>query len=300
MITPLITQPSYRERGSGKKIEAISHTKVLASSDDLRWKGLQLQIARSQGWNVEDLMIDGHMVCMNLAEEDLLFTIRNDKGWRACRLPPKAFWVNPEGTPFSIHHNQDAYYASIFVDGMFMDELMGKHYELKSVDALTDTILSGLGLALVGIVNNTKRLPLELTQQIIHSFVHTLGCCHGHPATAPIKGGIAPTQLNSLLAWLESNLHTNMTVSEMADQAGLSLAHFSREFKRSTGHTPWEYVAQLRLERARKLLDMGETVSGAAMSSGFSDQSHLTRKFKLKYGLTPSAYLKRRRGWFST
>ena len=82
----------------------------------------------------------------------------------------------------------------------------------------------------------------------------------------------------------------------MAERVGLSAAHFSREFKRSTGNTPWEHVVQLRLEGARQLLESGESASEAALRFGFSDQSHLSRLFKLKYGVTPSSF-KSHRGW---
>jgi AraC-like DNA-binding protein len=57
---------------------------------------------------------------------------------------------------------------------------------------------------------------------------------------------------------------------------------------------PHAYLVQLRLEHAGMMLDKRESIADAALSSGFSDQSHLTRKFKLRFGVTPGVDEKQR------
>ena len=78
----------------------------------------------------------------------------------------------------------------------------------------------------------------------------------------------------------------------MASQVGLSAAHFSREFKRSTGLTPWDYVVRIRLDRAREALMNGLCSATVASQFGFADQSHMARLFKVRFGVSPSAYVK--------
>ncbi len=84
----------------------------------------------------------------------------------------------------------------------------------------------------------------------------------------------------------------SLTVGELAAVIGLSPAHFAREFKRATRETPHTFVLRRRLERARQLLIEGCPISEAAQRCGFSDQPHLTRAFKERYGLSPGVFVR--------
>jgi AraC family transcriptional regulator len=68
--------------------------------------------------------------------------------------------------------------------------------------------------------------------------------------------------------------------------------HFTRQFKKSTGQTPYEYVVEARVRKAKELVTTGKlTISEAAFHVGFADQSHLTRHFKRVFGLPPQRLL---------
>ena len=81
---------------------------------------------------------------------------------------------------------------------------------------------------------------------------------------------------------------------EMAQAAGLSRFHFLRRFKRATGSTPWRYLVELRLARAKNLLiDPACSVAAAATATGFSDPAYFSRLFRKRTGITPRAYRSR-------
>ena len=126
------TYPIYRERNSGREVDAIRHTQILKSSSAVQWNGLHLEVARSVGWHVDDLMVDGHLLAINLSDRDLYYRFRSEGDWLSVSLPPLGFWIHPEGRPFSIDHDQESYYASIFVDGRILDEVSGRHFELNA------------------------------------------------------------------------------------------------------------------------------------------------------------------------
>jgi AraC-like DNA-binding protein len=73
----------------------------------------------------------------------------------------------------------------------------------------------------------------------------------------------------------------------------MSIAHFSRLFRQATERSPYQYLIQLRCEKACELLASGQyTVTEAAHAVGFFDHSHFIRHFKRQYHVTPSEWLK--------
>lgn len=80
------------------------------------------------------------------------------------------------------------------------------------------------------------------------------------------------------------------TLATLADAAGLSRFQLLRGFKRITGLTPHAYLMQRRLHLARRLIAGGMPCAETAATSGFCDQSHLTRHFMRCFGLAPGAY----------
>ncbi|HKH22719.1 MAG TPA: helix-turn-helix transcriptional regulator [Solirubrobacterales bacterium] len=80
-------------------------------------------------------------------------------------------------------------------------------------------------------------------------------------------------------------------VADMARAAGLSKAHFSREFRRTFGESPHQYLLSRRLERAASLLRMTDwTVGEICVSVGLSSLGSFTTTFKRTYGQTPTEY----------
>lgn len=79
--------------------------------------------------------------------------------------------------------------------------------------------------------------------------------------------------------------------AEMAAAAGLSRAHFSREFKRTFGESPYVYLLTRRLERAAALLrNTDYTVAEVCLEVGLTSVGSFTTSFKRIYGQTPTAY----------
>lgn len=80
-------------------------------------------------------------------------------------------------------------------------------------------------------------------------------------------------------------------VEEMAAAAGLSRAHFSREFKRAFGESPRSYLLTRRLERAAALLrNTDRSVADICLSVGLQGIGSFTSSFKRHFGQTPTAY----------
>ena len=80
-------------------------------------------------------------------------------------------------------------------------------------------------------------------------------------------------------------------VDDMAAAAGLSRAHFSREFRREFGESPHVYLLTRRLERAAALLrNTDRSVAEICFDVGLTSVGSFTTSFKRTYGVTPTAY----------
>jgi AraC family transcriptional regulator len=105
------------------------------------------------------------------------------------------------------------------------------------------------------------------------------------------RAGPVDRRLRRAVEFMHDNFDREIAVEEIAAAAYLSEYHFARFFKQISGVTPHVYLANLRLERARKLL--AETVlpiSEIASMVGYQSQSHFTKMFKSVTGVTPRAY----------
>lgn len=103
--------------------------------------------------------------------------------------------------------------------------------------------------------------------------------------------GTRQRRLRAVLDYVETHLERNLTLSELAEEAGLSPWHFARAFKAAVGRAPHAYLNERRVSRARLLLaDERLPLADIALACGYCSQPHFTRAFKEATGLTPGAY----------
>ncbi len=90
--------------------------------------------------------------------------------------------------------------------------------------------------------------------------------------------------------YLDAHFAENVDLPTLAGVAGVSRFHLIRAFRKDTGLTPHAWLADRRVRAARDLLASGRTPDEAAADCGFADQSHLTRAFKARVGVTPGRF----------
>ena len=112
-----------------------------------------------------------------------------------------------------------------------------------------------------------------------------------HSRPNPVRGGLTPRQLRRVKEFIDAQISNGITISALADVAGLSRFHFVRAFKHSVGLPPYQYVLSKRISRARELLsDSDLSLGNVALAVGFSDVSQLDRLFRKFTGVTPTAF----------
>ena len=111
------------------------------------------------------------------------------------------------------------------------------------------------------------------------------------PAPPHAQGGLSPGAMRRIREYVEAHLGESMDLATLATVAGLSIHHFARGFKQSTGLTPHHYLTRKRVERAQDMLaHTALSLSEVAYAVGFSDQSHLARHFRQMLGVTPGQF----------
>lgn len=98
-------------------------------------------------------------------------------------------------------------------------------------------------------------------------------------------------RIRQVLALMNTDSRGNLSLTQMADAASVTPAHFCRLFKAETGLSPARYLKRLRLAKARKLLTVSLlSVKEISVQVGFRDVSHFVRDFEEVYALSPHRY----------
>ena len=109
------------------------------------------------------------------------------------------------------------------------------------------------------------------------------------------RGGLAPWQLRRSQMFMLEHISEPISLQVLADLSGISLTHFSRAFKSSTGASPYQWLIASRVEKAKDyLLEKAIPIAEIAVALGFCDQAHLTRTFSKMVGATPLAWQRSR------
>lgn len=101
-------------------------------------------------------------------------------------------------------------------------------------------------------------------------------------------------RLNTVIEYVEKHYTEPVTNGELAELIHVSEDRFNHLFRDSMGISPLNYINEIRLKKAKNLLETGEySVLEAATEVGFSDLNHFGRLFRKKYGCTPSSVWKK-------
>ena len=113
--------------------------------------------------------------------------------------------------------------------------------------------------------------------------------------TIEANARISPAQKRRVLHFIRENLDTDIAVSDLAACVGVTSAHFSRVFRASFGMSPYRFVMQERVAKAKAMLEESRwSIGKIAVELGFPTHSHFTKIFHRITGATPSQFRERR------
>ena len=97
--------------------------------------------------------------------------------------------------------------------------------------------------------------------------------------------------LQRIVERMHTDLASDLSLATLASESGYSRAHFVRMFRAATGETPYQYLLDLRLERARQFIKNGsKSLTDIAASCGFTSHTSFSKAFRRRFKTTPSLY----------
>jgi AraC family transcriptional regulator len=166
-------------------------------------------------------------------------------------------------------------------------------FDLRPRCKLADAQLS----ALIAAVNAERTADLSSGQLFLDSMEQALAVTLAtryavqRRSLRTYRGGLGPARLRRVRELVHAKIAEELTLEEMAQSVGLSMAHFSQMFRKSTGESPHQFVLRHRVERARELLRADEErVLDVAVACGFKTQQHFARVFRRICGASPREY----------
>ncbi|MBW4577953.1 MAG: AraC family transcriptional regulator [Tildeniella nuda ZEHNDER 1965/U140] len=105
------------------------------------------------------------------------------------------------------------------------------------------------------------------------------------------ESGLSERQVLQVVEYIDVHLHQDIKLADLATLLNISKSHLSHRFKQSIGMTPYQYLLQQRIERAKQLLKKGDrSIMDIAFLCGFNSHSHLSKQFRQLTGMTPKTY----------
>jgi len=128
-------------------------------------------------------------------------------------------------------------------------------------------------------------LSCSITVQLLRELKNNMPCWVKKIRHIDIK------RIKRVIDYMNEFYNTDCTLDTFAGIADLSCYHFIREFKNYTGKTPFEYLLDIRIERAQQMLeDNNLSITDVYTRCGFNSAGHFINVFKNRTGVTPSYY----------
>jgi AraC-like DNA-binding protein len=160
-------------------------------------------------------------------------------------------------------------------------------------ESIDDPIIRHLGLSLLPALHAVRRNNQLLVDHVLLALRTHLVLTYGGVRCRDSipRGGLAPWQQRQAMALMREHIVDGIPLALVAKACDLSCSAFVRAFKQSTGMSPHQWLIQRRIDQALELMrDRTLPLTEIALAAGFADQSHFTRMFTRKLGVSPGAW----------
>ncbi|WP_440876889.1 helix-turn-helix domain-containing protein [Thalassotalea sp. PLHSN55] len=213
-------------------------------------------------------------------------------------LPDILFWIKDENCDFVYgnqllvnHMNCKAVEQIIgksdldFFPAHIANQFMVDDKKVMTGDLVTERLeLNMDNFGQIAWYSTTKRPLFDDHGSIIGSYGYT------RHLQKTVKTLSAAEQLNTPVTYIHQHFHQEISIEKLAEITHISVSALERRFKKHLAKTPKQFIREVRLEHARKLLiETNLPIAEIAYQSGYTDHSYFSRHFKLMFNKLPSA-----------
>jgi AraC family transcriptional regulator len=272
----------------------------ILSSQNQGWENILVEQFQHPPGEGNTYYSDEHTICLSLAPRPVrLLQIKGDKTF-VSPYGKGDISITPAEMPFFARWDRDDFYLQIRIASRFLENVAREtnninsdRLELLSEFRTRDPHLESIAMMLLAelkqenlggslYVNSlTNVLAVHLLRQYTVS----------KPRLEMYESGLLQHQILQVIEYIDEHLHRDIKLVDLAQLLDISQFHFSHLFKRSLGTSPYQYILQQRIERAKQLLKQTErSIIDIALLCGFNSHSHLSKQFRQLTGMTPTAY----------
>lgn len=272
------------------------------SSSQLNWPGVILEKGNSPHFYPKNVYTPYFYFALAL-EKDLHWSAEITQEMTELKTSPGDIWINPPKFPFSHDISEPCYFIILAIEEKAFLNSCSHNLQNKSLQFLNnynvydETIKSIIELFILEAKANGRNgyaYLKNLTSLLSTHYIQNYSNFYDLQNQATSSSKFEQSQLDKVDIFIDKNLGQSISVDELADLLHCSKFYFLREFKKLVGITPYQYLMQKRLERAKTLLmSSSSNISSIGLDLGFNDQSHFTRVFKNQFGITPKQFQKK-------
>lgn len=274
---------------------------ALRSSENLDWVGIYVQQHQQPVWETPEYAHIRHMLLVHNTD----VTVQTERWFDGRKQQEQIGRENniaivPAGVQHRVNWDRESSFSLLFIESDFLIQIAYESVQVDRVRLLPHHAMSDPSIAQIGrlltteLQSNQFGSPLFADSLTIALSIHLLrNYCDLQQPLREDVGGLTPRKLQSAIAYINEHLGEDLSISAIAQELEMSQYYFSRLFKQSMGKSPYQYIVQQRIERAKYLLRATPlSVAAIAMQAGFSHQNQLTIQFRKLTGTTPSNYRK--------
>ncbi|WP_201026377.1 AraC family transcriptional regulator [Paramesorhizobium deserti] len=181
-------------------------------------------------------------------------------------------------------------YRMLYIEPFMIRDALGERAGslpfVRDVVADDLRLLAALRPAFEALDNGLEGLEMD---QIVVAIADAL-LARDPSAAKRSKSAISVKAVERARHFLNENFGRTVASGQLEEITGLDRYSLARHFRQQLGTSPYRYLTMRRLDQAKRSMREGASLADAAFSSGFADQSHMTRQFKQAFGMTPGRW----------
>jgi AraC family transcriptional regulator len=272
-----------------------------SSSAELGWTSLFVSTQLESPFEAAVEPVSDHLLVFHL---DGPVYVRGEVQDRHVRrlVPAGSLFLWPAGSGFRIQLEASVKTLHLYIRSSVVEEVAAclgysepdtVHIapRLSESDELLEQLALEVGRAATSRTTSAQLYTDHLARAIAARLIRINSPDAFRGAAPPSIQGLTAAQLKRAQDYIEAHLNEVIRLLSLSEASGLSVSHFTRRFKVTTGLSPHQFVLRRRIEHAKRLLiHTNEAIAQIALRCGFSHQEHLTHTFKRFTGHTPGRY----------